>query len=143
MPLSKAVLNAPVDLPENAKCPDGTTQSMEKIEAALTAERLWEKVKYAIAVRDEFRCRMCGKRCSYGSTYLIDRADPHHIIFSSQGGEDSTANCLVMCRQHHDEIHKLKRWYLSGNADERDELANGMVKVERQVEGGFEVVGFI
>jgi hypothetical protein len=32
---------------------------------------------------------------------------------------------------------------LSGNADEKNELGKGCVKVERQTESGFETVGFI
>lgn len=142
MPLSSAVLNATADSSSNAKCPSGRTSSMERIEEQRAIERAWEAVKKFIAERDKYRCRMCGKSCRYGDP-ITTRADAHHIIFASAGGSDRSDNLLYVCRQHHDEIHTLRRWFLSGNADERDENGNGMVKVERALEGGYEVVGFI
>lgn len=115
---------------------------MEVIEAKLAAERAWEAVKKAIAERDTFQCRMCGKACRYGDP-IETKADPHHIIFASAGGPDESWNLLYLCRRCHDLCHKARRFWLSGNADEKDELGRGTVKVERQIEGGFEVVGFI
>lgn len=143
MPLSRSILDAPQDTIANAKCPEGTSASMEQIEADRIIERNWEHVKRIVAERDKGRCRMCGKRCRYGASNLRERGDPHHIVFQSAGGDDSTANVLLMCREHHDMCHKARRFWLSGNADDRDELGHGMVKVERQVEGGFETVGWI
>lgn len=142
MPLSRAILDAPAVQPGNAKCPDGTTQSMEKIEAQYAMERAWGRVKWLIAARDGHQCRLCGKHCRYGDP-LPSRADAHHIVFASAGGPDESWNLLHLCRGCHDLIHIVRRFFLSGNADERDELGKGMVKVERAVEGGFEVVGFI
>ena len=143
MPLPRAILDAPLDPPsENAKCPDGTTQSMEAIELTQAVWQAWEKVKWVIAARDKYRCRLCGKKCRYGDP-LPTRADAHHIVFASAGGSDQSANLLHLCRACHDLVHVVRKFFLSGNADDLDELGHGMVKVERQVEGGFEVVGFI
>lgn len=142
MPISRAILDAEIDSPPNAKCPDGTTASIEKITDKYAIARAWEKLKSLIAVRDKYRCRLCGKSCRYGDP-IETRADAHHIIFASAGGPDATWNLIYLCRGCHDLIHVLKRFFLSGNADDRDPAGKGCVKVERQIESGFEVVGMI
>lgn len=142
MPLDRATLNAPTPGLAISKVRDGKTADMEAIEEKYAIERAWEAVKQFIAVRDGYHCRLCGKGCRYGDP-IVTKADPHHIIFASAGGPDESWNLLYLCRGCHDLIHVVKRFFLSGNADERDELGRGMVKVERQIEGGFEVVGFV
>lgn len=141
-PLSRAVLNADVDPSPNAKCPDGTSASMEAINQKHAIVMAWEVVKRFIAARDKYRCRLCGKSCRYGDP-IDTRADAHHIIFASAGGSDHSSNLLYLCRGCHDLIHVVKRFFLSGNADEFDPAGKGCVKVERQIESGFEVVGLI
>lgn len=138
MPLSRAILDEPA---VNERL--DSTASIESIVDERAAARHWERVKKLVAERDKGRCRMCGKRCSYNARYLDDRADPHHIIFQSANGPDETWNVLLMCREHHDMCHKVRRFWLSGNADDRDPMGKGCVKVERQGESGFVVVGFI
>lgn len=141
MPIPRAILDeAPDDPGGNPKC--RTSMSMDVIAAKLAAERAWEAVKKVIAERDQYRCRLCGKSCRYGDP-ITTRADAHHIIFASAGGPDASWNLLHFCRGCHDLCHKVKRFYLTGNADDRDPMGKGCVKVERQIESGFEVVGFI
>jgi predicted restriction endonuclease len=138
MPISRAILDAePL-----VKSRLDTTASIEAIEDKHVIARAWEKVKSVIAVRDKYRCRLCGKACRYGDP-IETRADAHHIIFASAGGPDESWNLLHLCRGCHDLCHKVRRFWLSGNADDRDPAGKGCVKVERQVESGFEVVGFI
>lgn len=143
MAIDRSVLHAPAEATPNAKCPTGQTAAMEKIDEQRAIERAWEALKKFIAHREKFRCRLCGKACHYGAAKVVDKADAHHIIFASAGGPDASWNLIYLCRGCHDLIHVLKRFFLSGNADEKDELGKGTVKVERPVEGGFEVVGFI
>lgn len=144
MPLSRAILDAPADAPlAIPKCPEGTTAAMEQIDLDKVIARNWEQVKRTIAERDKYRCRLCGKACRYNARRLEDKADPHHIVLASALGDDSTANTILLCRICHDLVHSVKRFFLSGNADELDELGKGLVKVERQTESGFEVVGWI
>lgn len=142
MALSREVLDAPSVGLANPKCPDGQTVSIEKIDEQKAIALAWERVKRVIAVRDKFRCRLCGKSCTYNGP-LATKADPHHIIFASAGGPDESWNLIYLCRDCHDLVHKVKRFFLSGNADDRDPAGLGCVKVERQVESGFEVVGLI
>jgi 5-methylcytosine-specific restriction endonuclease McrA len=33
------------------------------------------------------------------------RLDPHHILRRSQGGQDTPANLVTLCRAHHDWVH--------------------------------------
>ena len=141
MALSRAILDAesPTGL-ANPKC--RASKSMLAIEAKRAAERGWEAVKAFIAKRDKYRCRLCGKGCRYGDP-IATRADAHHIIFKSAGGPDESWNLVYLCRGCHDLVHVVRRFFLSGNADEKDQLGHGLVKVERQVESGFEVIGFV
>lgn len=138
MPLPRAILDAPTVTDRL-----DSTVDLERIEELRAIERNWERVKKLVAERDKGRCRLCGKRCSYGAKSLSERGDPHHIVFQSAGGEDSTANVLLLCRACHDLCHKVRRFWLSGNADDKDPMGKGVVKVERQGESGFVVVGFI
>lgn len=138
MPISRAILDADPLVPSRMD----TTVSIEAIKDNQAAARAWEAVKQFIAKRDKHRCRLCGKSCAYGNP-IETKADPHHIIFASAGGPDESWNLLLLCRGCHDLCHKVRRFWLSGNANDRDPAGRGCVKVERQVESGFEVVGFI
>lgn len=142
MAISRAVLNASND-PGLAIPKCRQSQSMEKIDAQRAIERAWDTVKKFIFERDKGRCRLCGMKCWYGAAKLSEKADPHHIIFASAQGPDESWNLLLLCRGCHDLVHIVKRFYLSGNADHRDQFGKGVVKVERQGESGFVVVGFI
>lgn len=51
----------------------------------------------AILQRDNWKCRSCGMRSGVCC---------HHIVFRSQGGEDTPENILVLCSACHDGIHK-------------------------------------
>lgn len=147
MPLSRAVLNASnspdLAISKFAKVEGvSVTQSIERIEEIRAGESRWDWLKRFICEREKGRCRVCGKKCAYGDP-IQSRADAHHIIFKSAGGPDETWNLIFVCRACHDLVHKLKKLFLSGNADERDPMGHGLVKAERQVESGFEVVGWI
>ena len=47
--------------------------------------------------RDGWKCRNCKSR---------NNLNCHHIVFRSQGGEDTPENILVLCSACHDGIHK-------------------------------------
>lgn len=150
MPLSREALNASnspdLAISKFARRPDGqpgVSQSMEQIEEQSAIDRAWEALKKFVFNRDKGCCRVCGKRVFFGAAKLADRADVHHIIFASAGGPDESWNLLLTCRRCHDLVHKLKALFLSGDADARDEMGKGMVKAEKPIEGGFEVVGFV
>ena len=46
--------------------------------------------------RDGWRCRFCHSR---------NALHAHHIIYRSQGGEDTSGNLITLCAKHHDLIH--------------------------------------
>ena len=52
--------------------------------------------------RDGFKCRNwnCGFR---GNLHV------HHIVFRSQGGDDTECNLLTLCSSCHDGVHKAIR----------------------------------
>lgn len=43
-----------------------------------------------------------GKRCNARAD------DPHHVVFRSQGGDDSAENMLALCRVDHAARHGIK-----------------------------------
>jgi 5-methylcytosine-specific restriction endonuclease McrA len=61
-----------------------------------------------VRARDRGRCRVCG---GLG-------VDPHHIIFRSLGGKDTTDNLCIVCFVCHEAIH-AHRITVSGNANQR------------------------
>jgi 5-methylcytosine-specific restriction endonuclease McrA len=59
-------------------------------------QRLYVGNKQRMYVRDEWKCRKCGRR---------DNLTPHHVVYQSQGGEDVLDNLLCLCVKCHDDIH--------------------------------------
>ena len=53
-------------------------------------------VRAAVWRRDQGRCRVCGGRT---------RLQVHHVQFRSQGGPWTTANCILICRDCHQDVH--------------------------------------
>src|ERR1017187_9782732 len=57
--------------------------------------------------RDGWRCRFCKSR---------NTLHCHHIIYRSQGGEDSLANLMALCYHHHDMVH-AHEFVITGDAN--------------------------
>lgn len=38
------------------------------------------------------------------------RLDPHHVLRKSQGGPDTLDNLVLLCRAHHDHVHRNPAW---------------------------------
>lgn len=55
-----------------------------------------KKVYLEVRERDLWRCRACGK---------ADLLEAHHIVYRSQGGEDTLDNLILLCKLHHMEAH--------------------------------------
>ncbi|MGD0229681.1 MAG: HNH endonuclease [Syntrophorhabdales bacterium] len=60
----------------------------------------------SVLFRAEGRCELCRavapfQRASDGSPYL----EIHHIVFLSDGGEDTVRNCVSLCPNCHREVH--------------------------------------
>jgi 5-methylcytosine-specific restriction endonuclease McrA len=60
---------------------------------------LYKKLCLQIHTRDHWVCRYCGSRSNLTN---------HHIIFRSQGGPDTTWNCITLCVDDHNLIHDEK-----------------------------------
>jgi RNA-directed DNA polymerase len=52
-------------------------------------------VRLAVWRRDGGRCRACQGRATH----------VHHVCYRSHGGRTSTANCLLLCRRCHQDVH--------------------------------------
>ena len=69
----------------------------------------YRKVCAQVEARDRKCCRVCG-------VFMFLPAH-HHIVFRSQGGEDTTANLCTVCFRCHADIHD-RRIRVTGNANE-------------------------
>lgn len=76
---------------------------------------------YLVKRRHEFSCQVCN-HFPIRSTKYLSRVEAHHIVPLSQGGEDQSSNLLVLCPQHHLEVHQAHiETYLTDN-DEHSEV---------------------
>jgi 5-methylcytosine-specific restriction endonuclease McrA len=74
--------------------------------AALT--RLIRAVRTAVWRRDGGRCRACAGRAQ----------QLHHVRYRSQGGRWTTANCVLLCRACHQDVHARILAIGGSNADD-------------------------
>lgn len=59
-------------------------------------------LRVAVFVRDEFRCRRCGRRVSpHAPEWAANRAHMAHIVSRGAGGSDTESNCETCCRECH------------------------------------------
>lgn len=72
-----------------------------------------------ILERDNYQCVRCGH-------YHLESV-PHHVIFKSQGGDNSKRNGVSICIACHVEAHKFKevrKWFESWVEKNLDENGN-------------------
>lgn len=127
------------------KSATGRTRAQEKAEKLAAAERHWRDICRLVDRRDAGRCRVCGRACSPTALAMVDRAERHHLRFRSQGGEDSTANVLTICKRDcHAAVHTHGTLRLAGDADHTNERgAFDGVRVERLQGDVWRVVGWV
>ena len=80
-----------------SNCPDlafpkDRPRVLVKADKACADKANWERVKRQVRKRDKCMCRRCGK-----FTFM----PPHHLVFKSLGGKDTTENCLLLCKTCH------------------------------------------
>jgi hypothetical protein len=96
------------------------------VRRALTGTKLeirnaWLAVKAAVRQRDGDICRACDAPVDHrASVDRLTAAHVHHIQPRSLGGENSTANCCVLCAECHQRAHasQATRLVIVGNADD-------------------------
>lgn len=118
---------------------NGKTAREERHERKLAKAANLKAVYAIVDRRDEGQCRVCGRRCS--TTAIGEaRAERHHIVPRSLGGDDSPQNLALVCISCHDERHKKGTLRISGNAHERNEMGFlcGLT-IERLTESGWKV----
>lgn len=77
---------------------------------------VWASVCKQVDKRDRGRCRVCGRRCDPKALSMTDRAERHHIVYRSAGGEDYSHNVVTLCAFCHADQH-AGRLDVRGNAD--------------------------
>ena len=124
-------------------CPKPPTRYQAKAETAKTMAAHEREVWRAVDARDHCWCRICAHFCSPRAIGTLSRAQRHHIVYRSAGGETTTANLVTLCARCHDAEHRHEL-RLSGDADWRDERGRlAGVRVERPTEAGWTVEKFI
>jgi 5-methylcytosine-specific restriction endonuclease McrA len=78
----------------------------------------WRQIRADVHARDG-GCVICGLP-----------GDPHHIIYRSQGGDDSLDNLVELCstRRHHLAAHELTGWAAGRTKAQVAEYLFGKIK---------------
>lgn len=63
----------------------------------------YDALKLLVLARDKGKCRVCKTRQGLA---------PHHIVYRSAGGLDTSANLLTLCVTCHDMVHACKLFIL-------------------------------
>lgn len=84
-------------------------------------EKRWLETCRAVNVRDQYRCRACGRACDPSSPDMLKRGHHHHLTFRSRGGNDTTDNVCLLDAECHSLLHKHVL-DIRGNADEALEV---------------------
>lgn len=63
------------------------------------------RIRITVRLRDQHRCRCCGIKVSLRPINPLWRAETHHVIYRSHGGESDTENLVTLCAGCHAGIH--------------------------------------
>lgn len=80
------------------------------------ARQIWAEICAVIFERDKGRCRVCARRVKKNADDPRKRAETHHIVYRSAGGEDLPMNLLLTCGICHSLEHQ-HRIEISGNGN--------------------------
>lgn len=70
------------------------TQTIPKHKRIKLSPKKYIELKLKVFERDKY-CVLC----------LKEPAELHHVIFRSQGGDDSITNCVMLCTRCHELAH--------------------------------------
>jgi 5-methylcytosine-specific restriction endonuclease McrA len=105
------------------------------------ALKQWAAVCKQVDKRDAGHCRVCRRRCSPAALAMMERAERHHIVYRSAGGEDFSHNVVTLCAFCHAAQHAAQI-DVRGNADygievwQRDPLDNEWFMSKRETSCG-------
>lgn len=87
--------------------------------AKQAAKQLQQRKVYAeVNARDGNRCRGCGRLTSATALNPEARRHHHHVRFRSRGGQDTTANVLLLCGRCHALLHAHQLTIVGSNANQ-------------------------
>lgn len=98
---------------------------LDRREAQREAERNKREVYKQVDARDQGWCRCCWKDANPRALSMLKRGHRHHLKFRSKGGQDTTANLVLLCAECHAEVHAHTLVIVG-------EDANGPLRFERQ-----------
>jgi 5-methylcytosine-specific restriction endonuclease McrA len=81
------------------------SRAREKFERTAQKKANKRKVYALVDRRDKGKCRACGRRCSPTALGLEYRAERHHIVLRSAGGQDTAENLVTLCAACHADRH--------------------------------------
>ncbi|RDJ35396.1 MAG: hypothetical protein DWQ19_11310 [Crenarchaeota archaeon] len=85
-----------------AHCDDCKRQTPHTLRSATSILDYSKRTVGKILKRAGASCAICG--------YKKSRCDIHHIIPKSKGGSDDLDNLIIVCPNHHRELHELKEF---------------------------------
>jgi 5-methylcytosine-specific restriction endonuclease McrA len=93
------------------KFPKPESRAAEKRSRSGAKLQRWREIVLAVDRRDGFVCRACKRGIAKSTRHH------HHMRMRSRGGEDSTANVVLLCAQCHADVHGYRLAIEGDNAD--------------------------
>jgi hypothetical protein len=96
--------------------PKPRPRALEKAEQKQAADKHKREIYRRVDRRDGYKCRAYGIAVHPDAPDMLKRAHRHHIRFRSAGGQDTTANIVLLSAKAHAEVH-AHILSVTGNAD--------------------------
>lgn len=103
--------------------PKGPTRKQIKAAGQRVKAAIYKVICGEVDLRDKGRCRHCELWVGEGHRHH------HHIVYRSQGGEDTMENLILLCQKCHQAVHDHRLLILSPEM-EMPLDANGQVRFE-------------
>lgn len=93
-------------------------QAREKSKAAEARKeaRAWSAIVRKVWERDDAACRACHRMVFQYAGMPETKGHVHHIAYRSAGGNDTTANCVLLCAKCH-ELEHVHMISITGHGD--------------------------
>lgn len=97
---------------------DQPTRLKDRTAAKREIDRQWIALCRYVDQRDGRKCRACGRKVIQTFARVPERAERHHVVPRSLGGESTKEGVCLLCASCHDDRHVWRTLQISGNAEE-------------------------
>jgi hypothetical protein len=98
--------------------PKARPRILERRDSQREAARTKRDVYTAVAERDHYQCRCCGRKGQYDATIAANALHRHHLVYRSKQGLDTTSNLVSLDAICHSLIHARQLWIIGDDAND-------------------------